>query len=120
MFETTKEALKPYDFETNNWCMYAGFTNSKYVGQSLGSVTQVKEKMVGCGYEDCSDMRKERQSLDTVIKPRKEMITHVHMRNIEKDYSQVKKDVQLKDIHNTSQKGDDKELAEIRETDSRR
>jgi hypothetical protein len=115
MFETTKEALKPYDFETNKWCMYTGFTGSNYVGQSLRTVTQVKEKMVGCGYEDCSDMRKERQSLDTVIKPRKEMITHVHMRNIEKDYSQVKKDVQLKDIQNISQKGNDKELVVIRE-----
>ena len=51
MFETTKGALKPYDFETNNWCMYAGFTSSKYVGQSLGTVTQVMEKMAGCGYE---------------------------------------------------------------------
>ena len=58
-------------------------------------------------------MRKDRQSLDTVIKPRKEMITHVHVRNIEKDYSQVKKDVQLKDIQNISQKKNNKELAEI-------
>ena len=115
MFEITKEAFKPYDFETNKWCMSAGFKSSNYAGQTLRTVTQVKEKMVGCGYEDCSDMRKERQSLDTVIKPRKEMITHVHMRNIEKDYSQVKKDVQLKDIQNTSQKGNDKELVEIRE-----
>jgi hypothetical protein len=32
MFEITKEALKNYDFETNNWCMYASFTNSKYDG----------------------------------------------------------------------------------------
>ena len=53
------------------------------------------------------------------------MITHVHMRNIEKDYSQVKKDVQLKDIQNISQKKNNKELAEIikrlsktKETDS--
>jgi hypothetical protein len=68
MFETTKEALKPYDFETNNWCMYAGFTNSKYVGQSLETVTQVKKKMVGCGHEDCSGMGNKRQFLDVVMK----------------------------------------------------
>ena len=113
MFKTIKEALEPYDFKTNKWCMSVGFTSSIYAGQSLRTVPQVKEKMAGCGYEDCSDMRKDRQSLDTVIKPRKEMITHVHVRNIEKNYSQVKKVVQLKDIQNISQKTNNKELAEI-------
>ena len=43
------------------------------------------------------------------------MITHVHTRNIEKHYSQVKKDVQLKDIQNISQKRNDKEFVEIKE-----
>ena len=98
MFETTIEALKPYDFETNKCCMSSSFMNSKYARHTLGTITQVKEKMVGCGYEDSSDMKKERQSLDTVINPRKDMITHVHMRNIEKDYSQVKKDRELVEI----------------------
>ena len=61
MFETTKDPLKPYDFETNKWCMYVGFTGSNYAGQSLRTITQVKENMVGCGYEYCSDMGNERQ-----------------------------------------------------------
>ena len=67
IFENTKGTLKPYDFETNNWCMYAGFTSSKYVEQSLGTVTQVKEKMTGCGHEDCSDVGNERQFLDAFM-----------------------------------------------------
>jgi hypothetical protein len=33
------------------------------------------------------------------------MTTHVHTRNIEKDYSQEKKDVQMKDIQKISQRG---------------
>ena len=51
--------------------------------------------MVGYGYAYSLDMKKERQSLDTVINPRKEMITHVHMRNVEKEYRHVKKDKEL-------------------------
>ena len=33
MFEITKEALEPYDFETNKWCMSAGVTGLNYAGQ---------------------------------------------------------------------------------------
>ena len=87
MFETKKEPLEPYDFETNKWYMSTGFTGSNYAIQSLRNITQVKENMDGYGYEYCSYMREERQSLDTIIKPKKEMITHAHMRNIKKDYS---------------------------------
>ena len=71
--------------------------------------------MTGCGYEYCSDMGNERQFFYFFMKIERKMTTHVHMRNIEKDYSQVKKDVQLKDIQNISQKKKNKELAEIRE-----
>ena len=38
-----------------------------------------------------------------------------HIRDLKKNYGQMKKDVQLKDIQNTIQKGYDKEFAEIKE-----
>ena len=53
MFETAKYSLKYYDFETNKWCMSIVFIGSNYVGQSLRTVTQVNDKMVGYGYEYC-------------------------------------------------------------------
>ena len=71
--------------------------------------------MAGCGHEDCSNVGNERKVLDAVMKLGRKTITHVHMRNIEKDHSQVKKNVQLKDIQITSQKGNDKELVDIKE-----
>jgi len=77
-------------------------TNTKYARQSHGTVTQVKKKMTSYGYEDCSGMGNERQLLDIVMKIGRQMTTHVHMRNIEKDYSKKKKDVKLKDIQNIS------------------
>jgi heterodisulfide reductase subunit C len=95
--------------------MTVGLKNSKYARQSHGTITQVKKKMTGYGYEDCSGKGNEEQVLDTIMRLGRKMISHDHMRNIEKDYNQVKKDVQLKGIQNTSQKGNDKEFAEIME-----
>ena len=59
MFETTKWVVRPYDFKTNDWCMVAYFL----------------------------DMRDDRQSFDTVIRPEKKVTIHSHTRNLEKNYS---------------------------------
>ena len=44
MFETTKEALDPFDFKTNKWCMSAGFTSLNYARQTLRIVTQQRRR----------------------------------------------------------------------------
>ena len=87
MFGTTKEAMDPYDFETNDYCMFVGF----------------------------SRMRDDRQSSNTILNQENKMTIPSHIRDLKKNYGQMKKDVQLKDIQNTSQKGKDKELVDIRE-----
>ena len=74
IFGTTKEAMEPYDLETNNYCMIVDF----------------------------SSMRDDRQSSNTILNPEKKMTIPSHIRDLKKNYGQMKKDVQLKDIHKTS------------------
>ena len=53
IFETTKEIVRPYDFKSNDWCMGV----------------------------DCLDMRDDRQSFDTIIRPEKKVTIHSNTRN---------------------------------------
>jgi hypothetical protein len=63
MFGTTKETMEPYDFETNDYCMFVG----------------------------CSSMRDDRQSSKTILKPEKKMTIPRHIRDLKKNYGQMKK-----------------------------
>ena len=87
IFGTTKEAMEPYDFETNNYCMIAGFYR----------------------------MRDDRQSSNTILNQEKKMTIPSHIKDLNKNYGQMKKDVQLKDIQKTSEKEYDNEFAESKE-----
>ena len=49
--------MEPYDFETNDWCVFAGCTNLEYDRQSFENVIQATEKMTNCGRAGCLDMR---------------------------------------------------------------
>ena len=55
MFETIKEAIRPYDFETNDWCVLAGCTNSEDDSQSFKNVIQVERKMTKYGHVESSE-----------------------------------------------------------------
>ena len=60
-------------------------------------------------------MRNERQSFGIVTELEKKMTIYSHMRDPQKDYSQVKEDVQLNDVQSASQKEFDREFTEIKE-----
>jgi len=57
MFETTKEAMRPYNVKTDDWCMFVGYTNSEDDRQSFRTVTQEENEMIIYGHAGCSDMR---------------------------------------------------------------
>ena len=79
--------MEPYDLETNNYCMIVGF----------------------------SSMRDDRQSSNTILNPEKKMTIPSHIRDLKKNYGQMKKYVQLKDIQKTNQKEYYNEFVEIKE-----
>ena len=73
--------MEPYDFETNDWCVFAGCTKLEDDRQSFETVIQAKEKMTNSGHARCSDMRVKRQSFDIVMNLEKKLTIHSHMRN---------------------------------------
>jgi len=87
MFKITKEATRPYDLKTDDWCMFAGCINSEDGRQSFETITQEGENMVDYGQEGCSYMRDERQFFDTVMELENKVTTHSYIRNREKNCS---------------------------------
>ena len=79
--------MELYDLETNNYCMIVGF----------------------------SSMRDDRQSSITILNPEKKMTIPTHVRDLKKNYGEIKTYVHLKDIEKTIQKEYDDDFAEIKE-----
>jgi len=50
MFETSKEVVRPYDFKTNDLCMFAGYSNIEDDRQSFKPVTQTERRMTIYGH----------------------------------------------------------------------
>jgi pyruvate formate-lyase activating enzyme-like uncharacterized protein len=45
MYETSKEVARPYDFKTNDWCVFAGFSSMEDDRQSFKTITLIEKKM---------------------------------------------------------------------------
>ena len=52
MFETSKEVVRPYDFKTNDLCMFAGCSNIEDDRQSFKIVTQIERRMTICSHTE--------------------------------------------------------------------
>jgi hypothetical protein len=53
MSETSEEAARPYDFKTNDWCVFAGCSNMEDDRQSFKTVTQTEKKMTTYSHARC-------------------------------------------------------------------
>ena len=52
VFETSKEVVIPYDFETNDLCMFAGCSNIEDDRKSFKPVTQIEKRMTICSHTE--------------------------------------------------------------------